>query len=61
MFQKKKDKLYSSLPKVFGISDDFLIAGFNEQGKANNETVDKLLQAYRQANLKLYKDKFLFR
>ena len=43
MFQKKMDELFSGMLNVFGISDDTLIAGFNEQGKDHNEILDKVL------------------
>ena len=33
MFQKKKDELFSVMPNIFGITDDSLIAGFDEQGR----------------------------
>ena len=43
------------MPNVFGIADDILIAGFDECGKGHAETLDKV------QNLKLKKDKCLFR
>ena len=49
------------MPNVFSIVDDSLIAGFNVQGKNHNEPLDRVLQICRQANLKLNKDKHLFR
>ena len=30
MFQKKTEALFSSMPNIFGIADDILIAGFDE-------------------------------
>ena len=33
MFQKNIDELFSSMPNLFGIADDILPAGFDEQGK----------------------------
>ena len=56
MFQKKIDKLLSSIPNVFGIADDLLNTGFDEQGKDHSETFEKLLRSCKQANLN--KDKF---
>ena len=61
MFQKKVDKLFCSMLNVFGIAKDILLAGFDKQGKDHDETLDKLLRVCRQANLKLNKDKCLFR
>ena len=49
------------MPNVFGIANKNLIAGFDEQGKDNNETLEKVLQVCRQTNSKLNKDKCLFR
>ena len=49
------------MPNVFGIADDNLFAGFDEQGQDYDETVEKILWLCRQANLKLNKDKCLFR
>ena len=45
---------------MFGIRDDILIAGFDEQGKDQNEMLEQVLQVCRQVNLKLNKDKYLF-
>ena len=39
------------MPNVFRIGDDILIAGFDEQGKDHEETLDKVLWICRQANL----------
>ena len=51
MPQKKIDKLLSSMSHVFGTAHDILIAGFDEQGKDNNETLDKVLRICRKLNL----------
>ena len=61
MFWKKIDDLFSSMPNSFNIVDDILIAGLDEQGKDHDKTLDKVVQISRQANLKLNKDKCLFR
>ena len=50
MFQKKIDKLIRSILNVLNISDDILIAGFNEQGKDHDETFGKVFWICRQAN-----------
>ena len=46
---------------VFSIVDDILMAGFDEQGKDHDATLDKVLRLCKQANLKLNKDMCLFR
>ena len=61
MFQKNTEDLLSGKPNVFGIADDFLIAGFDKEGKDHDDIWDNVLQVYRQANLKLNKDKHIFR
>ena len=60
MFPKKIGELFSGIQNVFSIADDILIAGFDEQGKDHNTTLDKVLRVCRQANVKLNKDKCLF-
>ena len=40
MFQKKIDELFNSIPNVFGIAEDILNTGFNEQSKDHDETLD---------------------
>ena len=47
------------MPNVFDIADDILIAALDEQGKDHDETLEKVLQVYRQANLNLNKNKCL--
>ena len=61
MFPKKMDKLLSVMLNGFGITDDILITGFDELGRDHNMTLDNVLRISRQANLKLNKDKCLFR
>ena len=61
MFEKKVDKLFNNIPNVFGISNDILIAGFDEEGSDHDKMLKKVLQICRQSNLKLNKDKCLFR
>ena len=60
MFQKKIDKLVSGMP-MFTALLVTLIAGFDEQGRDHDVTLDKLLRICRQAKLKLLKDKCLCR
>ena len=61
MFQKKINELFSSMSSVFGIADDILIAGFDEWSKDCEETLEKVPQVCREANLKLSKDRSLSR
>ena len=61
MFKKKIDEVFSSVPNVFVIADNILFAGFNKQSRDHAATLDKVLRELRQANLKLNKDKCLFR
>ena len=37
MFQRKKDEIFRELPHVFGIADDYLIAG-NDNNDADNDS-----------------------
>ena len=60
MFQKIGE-LFSGMSNVYGIADDILIEGFNEQGNDHDETLEKVLQICRQVNLLLNTDKCLFR
>ena len=61
LLQKKTHELFSGILNVFSITDAILIVGFDELGRYHNATLDKVLRIYRQANLKLNKDKCLFR
>ena len=61
MFQKKIHELFNGMSDVFVISGDILFICFNKQGKDHDETLDKELGVCRQANLRLNKDKGLFR
>ena len=59
MFQRRIDKLFHRVPNVFGIADDILIVGFDDFGKDHDETVSKVLEIWRKANVKLNKDEYL--
>ena len=61
MFQRKIDKIFKDLPVVFGIGDDILVVGYDRDGKDHDETLQRVLQTYRQVNLKLNEDKCYFR
>ena len=59
MFDKKIDELFSGMPNFFIVANGILIAGFDEQGRNHDATLDKVLRVCRQANLKPNKDKCL--
>ena len=61
MFQKKIDEVFGDMSSVFDIADDILIAGFEEWGKDHDKTLENMLWVCRQVNLKLNKDKCLFK
>ena len=54
-------ELFLGLPNLIFITDDVLIAGFNDLGRGHHVTFDKVLRLCREANIKHYKDKCLFR
>ena len=41
MFQKKINKLFSSMPNIFGIANVISFAGFDEWGKDHGEMLEK--------------------
>ena len=57
---KKGYELVSGISNVFSIADDILTAGFDEQIKDHDETLEKVLKICRQIHLKLNEDKCLF-
>ena len=61
MFQQKIDEFFNDMPNVFGIADDILVVGYEDDGRDHNETVQKGLQRCREVNLKLNKDECHFR
>ena len=61
MFQRKIDRLFSDIPNVLGIADDILIASFEADGKQHDASLEKVLWRCIQANLKLNREKCLFR
>ena len=61
MFQRNIDELLHELHNVFGITDNILIAGFEDLGRDQNDTEKKVLEIYRKANVKLTKEKCHFR
>ena len=61
MFQRKIDEIFNDMPNVFGIADDILVVGYEDDGRDHDKTVHKVLQRCRKVNLKLNKDKGHFR
>ena len=44
MFQCKIDKFFNDMPNVFGITDDILVIGYNEDGKDHDEAMYNVLR-----------------
>ena len=61
MSQHKIDKIFSDMPNVFGILDDILVIGYDEDGADHNAAVHKVLQQCEEVNLMLNKEKCHFR
>ena len=61
MFQCKIDEIFNDMPNIFGIVDDILVIGYNEDGTDHDTTVHKVLRWCKEVNLKLNKDKCHFR
>ena len=43
MFHKKINEIFSGMPNVFHSADDIFIVGFEEKGKDNDETSERIL------------------
>ena len=61
MFQKKADKLFRDMSNVYSTADEILIADFDEWVRDHDETSEKVLWVCRHVNIKLYKEKIIFR
>ena len=61
MFQCKINKIFNDMPNIFGIADDILVIGYDEDGKDHDEAVYNVLRQCKEVNLKLNKDKCHFR
>ena len=61
IFQCKINEIFNDIPNMFGIGDDILVVGYNDNGKDHDETVCKVLQRCSEVNLKLNKGKCHFR
>ena len=44
MFQRKIDEIFNNMPIIFGITDDILIVGYEDDGRDHDDTVQKVLQ-----------------
>ena len=44
MFQQKLDEICNDMPNEFGITDDILVVGYDDDGRDNDELVWKVLQ-----------------
>ena len=61
MFQHKIDEIFNNMPNVFGIEDDILVIGYDEDGTDYNEAVYNMLRCCKEVSLKLNKDRCHFR
>ena len=61
MFQCKIDEIFNDMPNVFGIADDILVIGYNEDGADHDEAVYNVLRQCQEVNLKLNENKCHFR
>ena len=61
MFQHKIDKIFSVMPKMFGIIEAILVIGYNENEADHDAAIHKVLRHCKEVNLKLNKDKCHFR
>ena len=61
MFQQKINEIFNDMPNVFGIADDILVVGYEDDGRDQNNKVQKVLKRCRKVDLKLNKDKCHFR
>ena len=57
MFQRKSDKIFRELPKVFGIADHILIVMYDNDGEDNSAMIREVLKIYQIENFKLNKQK----
>ena len=49
------------MPYIFGITADILVLGYEDNGRDHDKMMQKVLQRFREVNLKLNKDKCHFR
>ena len=60
-FNERSMTFLKNLPNAFGIADDFLVVGYDSDGKDHDEMLWQVLQICRHMYLKLNKDKCHFR
>ena len=60
MLQCKIDKIFSDMPKIFGIADDILVIGYDKNGANHDAAVHKVLWQCEEVNLKLNREKHHF-
>ena len=60
MFQHKIDEIFNDMPNIFGIADDVLVIGYDEDGADHDEAIYSMLKQCQEVNLKLNKDKCHF-
>ena len=53
MFQHKIDKIFNDMPNVFGIADDILVIGYDEDGTDHDEAVYNMLRCCKEVYLKV--------
>ena len=44
MFQRKIDETFKELSNIFGITDDILVVGYEDDGKDHDQTLQRVLQ-----------------
>ena len=53
MFQCKIDKIFNDMPNIFGIADDILVIGYDNDGTDHDAMMCKVLQRCDEVILKL--------
>ena len=61
MFQQNIDEAFNDMPNAFGIPNNILVVGYEDDARDHNEMVQRVLQRCREVILKLNKDKCCFR
>ena len=55
MFQWKIDEVFNDMPNIFGITDDILVVGYEDDCRDHDKTFQRLVQQCTQVYLKLNK------
>ena len=61
VFQRKIDETFGDIPGCFGIADDLVIAGWQEDGKDHDETLHAVLQRVRNTGTRFNDEKMVIR